>query len=178
MDRVAAISMALSSGWVGRPESAWPTEDSALLDGVPPSTVDRAAVDAAEQDKDGWLLLLNYPTFDALIMSKNDDAGKAARTEMAKASGTDLKGYDAQLATTEMFYKPADAAAFTKDEKLIKTMDFVRSFLFSKGILGEGAKSKDFVGIEFPGGQILGDKNNVKLRFDTTFMAMAADGKL
>lgn len=112
------------------------------------------------------------------IMSKNDAAGKAARTAMAKASGTDLKGYDAQLATTEMFYKPARAIAFTKDEKLVTTMDFVRSFLFSKGILGQGAKSKDFVGIAFPSGKILGDANNVKLRFDTSFMAMAADGKL
>ncbi|MCR6632788.1 MAG: putative urea ABC transporter substrate-binding protein [Magnetospirillum sp.] len=29
------------------------------------------------------------------LMSRNDEAGKAARTEMAKASGTDLAGYDA-----------------------------------------------------------------------------------
>lgn len=112
------------------------------------------------------------------IMSKNDDAGKAARTAMAKASGTDLKGYDAQLASTAMFYKPADAVAFTKDPKLITTMDFVRKFLFSKGILGEGAKSVDTVGMTFPGGKTLGDKSNLKLRFDTTYMQMAADGKL
>ena len=39
------------------------------------------------------------------IMSGDDAAGKAARTAMGKASGTDLAGYDAQLATTRMFYK-------------------------------------------------------------------------
>jgi NitT/TauT family transport system substrate-binding protein len=112
------------------------------------------------------------------IMSKDDEAGKAARTAMAKASGIDLAGYDAQLATTAMFYKPAEAVAFTQDAKLIKTMDFVRNFLFDKGILGEGASSVDHVGIAFPGGKTLGNKDNVKLRFDPAYMAMAADGKL
>ena len=72
------------------------------------------------------------------IMSKGDEAGIAARTAMAKASGTDLKGYNAQLASTEMFFKPAEGVAFTKDAQLIKTMDFVRKFLLAKGSLGEG----------------------------------------
>ncbi|MEO0671363.1 MAG: putative urea ABC transporter substrate-binding protein [Pseudomonadota bacterium] len=112
------------------------------------------------------------------IMSKDDEAGKAARTAMAKASGTDLAGYEAQLKTTAMFYTPAEAVAFTNDAKLIETMDFVRKFLFSKGILGTNAKSVDFVGIAFPGDKTLGDANNIKLRFDPSFMAMAAEGKL
>jgi len=34
-------------------------------------------------------------------------------TAMAEASGTDLAGYQAQLASTEMFFTPADAIAFT-----------------------------------------------------------------
>ena len=112
------------------------------------------------------------------IMSKDDEVAKAARAAMAKASGTDLAGYDAQLATTAMFYKPAEAVAFTQDAKLIKTMDFVRNFLFDKGILGEGASSVDHVGIAFPGGKTLGNKDNVKLRFDPAYMAMAAEDKL
>jgi NitT/TauT family transport system substrate-binding protein len=57
-------------------------------------------------------------------------------------------------------------------------MDYVRKFLFSHGILGKGAKSPDYVGMAFAGGKILGDKGNVKLRFDPSFMAMAAEGKL
>jgi len=112
------------------------------------------------------------------IMSGGDEAAKAARTEMAKASGTDLAGYDAQLATTQMFYAPADAVAFTKDAKLAETMTFVAKFLFDHGILGEGAPSADFVGVEYPGGKVAGDKANVKLRYDTTYMDMAAEGKL
>ncbi len=112
------------------------------------------------------------------IMSKDDEAGIAAKTAMAKASGTDLKGYNAQLASTEMFFKPAEGVAFTKDAQLIKTMDFVRKFLFAKGILGEGSKTVDAVGISFPGGKTLGDTKNIKLRFDPAYMEMAAAGKL
>jgi len=112
------------------------------------------------------------------LMSKDDDAGKAARTAMAEASGTDLAGYDAQLATTQMFYDPAAAVAFANDAKLIDTMKFVAGFLFDHGILGEGATSPDFVGMEFTGGKTLGDTGNLKLRFDPSFMTMAAEGKL
>ncbi|MEL6621625.1 MAG: putative urea ABC transporter substrate-binding protein [Pseudomonadota bacterium] len=112
------------------------------------------------------------------IMSGTDKAAIDARTAMAKASGTDLAGYDAQLKSTAMFYKPAEAVAFTSDPKLVTTMDFVRKFLFEKGILGEGAKSVDEVGIAFPGGKTLGNTANIKLRFDTTYMSMAAEGKL
>ena len=112
------------------------------------------------------------------IMSSDSEAGIAARTAMAEASGTDLAGYDAQLATTKMFYDPADAVAFTESADLPETMQFVAEFLFDKGILGEGAPSPEFVGVSFPDGSVYGDPNNVKLRFDTTYMKMAADGAL
>ena len=46
------------------------------------------------------------------------------------------------------------------------------------GILGEGAPSPEFVGVAFPDGSVFGDENNVKLRFDTTYMKMASDGML
>lgn len=104
--------------------------------------------------------------------------GKEAREAMAKQSGSDLAGFEAQLAATKLFDKAADAVAFTESADIIKTMDLVRTFSFEHGLLGEGAKSKDAVGIGFAGGKTLGDKANVKLRFDPTFMKMAADGKL
>lgn len=106
------------------------------------------------------------------------EAGKPARESMAKQSGADLAGFDAQLAATKLFAKPADAVAFVESADLMKTMDLVRTFSFDHGLLGEGAKSKDAVGIGFAGGKTLGDAKNVKLRFDPTFMKMAADGKL
>ena len=57
-------------------------------------------------------------------------------------------------------------------------MDLVRKFSFDHGLLGEGAKTVDVVGIEFPGGKTLGNKKNIKMRFDASYMKMAADGKL
>jgi len=109
------------------------------------------------------------------LMAAGDEA---ALTAMATASGTDLAGYKAQLGSTEMFYTPAEAVAFTTSATLPKTMEFVAKFLFDHGILGEGAPSAEFVGVAFPDGSVYGDKDNVKLRFDTNYMQMAADGKL
>jgi len=57
-------------------------------------------------------------------------------------------------------------------------MTRVRDFSFSKGLFGPGARSPDAIGIEFAGGKTLGDAKNVKLRFDPSFMALAADDKL
>ncbi len=99
-------------------------------------------------------------------------------TAMAEASGTDLDGYKAQLASTEMFYDPAAAVAFTESAELPATMVNVAEFLFDKGILGVNAPSADFVGISYPNGAVTGDENNIMFHFDTTYMQMAADGAL
>jgi oligopeptidase A len=42
------------------------------LVGVPQQTLDRAADDAAEKQLGGWLLLLNYPSFDAIMTHAHD----------------------------------------------------------------------------------------------------------
>lgn len=97
---------------------------------------------------------------------------------MAELAGGTVGEFKAQLKTTRMFYDAGEAAAFSRSDELKKTMDYVRNFSFDHGLFGEGAVSPDFVGIAFPGGHILGDKDNVKLRFDDSYMQMAADGKL
>jgi NitT/TauT family transport system substrate-binding protein len=112
------------------------------------------------------------------VMFKNDAAGQAAQTAMAKASGTDLAGFGRQLATTHLFTTPADAYAFVTADGVIKSMDSVRKFSFEHGILGQGASSVDAVGIQFPAGKVLGDSHNLKMRFDSAFSKLAMDGKL
>jgi len=112
------------------------------------------------------------------LMSQDNEHAKAARTFMATKSGTDLAGYDAQLQDTELFYTPASAYAFANSAQLLSTMDKVRKFSFEKGLLGEGNKSSDAIGMQFSDGTVLGDKKNIKLRFDTTFIKLAMDGKL
>jgi NitT/TauT family transport system substrate-binding protein len=112
------------------------------------------------------------------LMKDSGPKGTEALTAMATASGTDLAGYKAQLATTRLFYTPADAVAFATSPDLVKSMDLVRNFSFDHGLLGEGARTVDAVGIAFPGGKVLGDAKNVKLRFDADTMKVAAEGKL
>ncbi|WP_068119281.1 putative urea ABC transporter substrate-binding protein [Tropicimonas marinistellae] len=109
------------------------------------------------------------------LMAAGDEEALSA---MAEASGTDLAGYKAQLDSTKMFWTPADAVAFTESAELPATMVNVAEFLFDKGILGEGAPSADFVGVAYPDGSTTGDENNVKFRYDTSFMKMAAEGSL
>lgn len=112
------------------------------------------------------------------LMRDTGDKGRAARTAMATASGTDLAGFDAQLKTTRMFYTPQEAVDFLSGKELQKTMDLVRTFCFEHNLLGDRVKSKDAIGIALPSGDILGSKTNVKFRFDATYMKQAADGKL
>ncbi|CCQ74547.1 putative urea ABC transporter substrate-binding protein [Magnetospira sp. QH-2] len=112
------------------------------------------------------------------VMSADDAKGKAARTVMGQAAGTDLAGYEAQLATTKMFFDAADAVTFVKSSTLPQTMDYVAKFSFDHGLLGEGAPNAEVVGIQFPNGSVFGDHGNIKLRFDASYMTMAADGKL
>ena len=112
------------------------------------------------------------------VMELIASGDEEALTAMAEASGTDLEGFKAQLAATEMFTDPTAAVAQAASEDLPPTMTAIAEFLFDKGILGVGAPSADFVGVEYPGGVTTGSEANVMLRFDTTYMQMAADGDL
>jgi NitT/TauT family transport system substrate-binding protein len=112
------------------------------------------------------------------LMAKNDARAIAALTAMAKASGTDLAGFREQLATTYLYGTPAAAVAFATSVELPAKMDLVRKFSFDHGLLGKGAKSADAVGIEFPGGKTMGAAANTTMRFDLSYMKLAADGKL
>ncbi len=110
-------------------------------------------------------------------MSATDARSREARTQMAKASGTDLVGYEAQLAATRMFYQAKDAVTFTNSSQLKSTMQQVAEFSFAHGLLGDSAPNSQMIGIETPSG-VYGDSQNIKLRFDPSYMQLAADGKL
>lgn len=121
------------------------------------------------------------------LMSSHSVEGKHAVKYMAEFSGCTEAEFRAQLRTTKMFYKAEKAAkfargeevkGFTKGGQLKETMEYVRTFSFDNGLFGEGAPDKNFVGIEFPDGSVLGDSGNVKLRFTDKYMQMAADGSL
>jgi len=112
------------------------------------------------------------------VMSKGDKKSKEAKAYLGEASGTDLAGYESQLAATQMFYQAKDAVSFVVSDDLKKTSKLVSEFSFTHGLLGEGAANAEFIGIQYPDGSVYGNKKNVKLRFTDKYMKMAADGKI
>ncbi|MDP4650893.1 MAG: putative urea ABC transporter substrate-binding protein [Haliea sp.] len=101
-----------------------------------------------------------------------------AKTYMGENSGTDLEGFELQLAATYMFKTPQEKLDYLTTERVRETMDFVTNFTFKHGLLGASAQSPDVIGIELPDGSILGNKDNVKMRYDHQFVRMAAEGSL
>lgn len=112
------------------------------------------------------------------LMARKDAEGAAARAAMAKLAGTTPEAFEGQLATTFLYTDPRAAAAAMLSDDLVTTMNRVRDFSFAQGLFGQGARSADAVGMSFPGSKALGDVNAITLRFDNTYMVMAADGKL
>lgn len=102
----------------------------------------------------------------------------SAISYMAKRSGATPVEFEAQLRTTAMYYTAESAAAYTESKEIQQKMDLVRKFSFEHKLLGENVKSVDAVGISYPDGTVQGDRNNIKLRFESTFMRLAAEGKL
>ncbi|WP_457446791.1 putative urea ABC transporter substrate-binding protein [Roseateles sp. P5_E4] len=112
------------------------------------------------------------------VMAQMKAKNTAALTHMAKASGTTLDDYTKQLATTALQFTPADAVKLASGPQLPETMKRVAKFSFEKGLLGQGARNADAIGVAFPNGVVNGNAKNVKLRFDDSFLRLAADGKL
>lgn len=112
------------------------------------------------------------------LMERDDAQGRAARSAMAKLSGTDLAGFDDQMKTTHLFAEPAQSLAFETDPALAAATDRVRRFSFANGLFGQGARSVDDIGVSLPGGKVLGSASNVRLRFDPTYVKLAASGGL
>jgi NitT/TauT family transport system substrate-binding protein len=104
--------------------------------------------------------------------------GDKVLTGIAEASKDSLTSYKEQLSTTKMFYTPQSAVQMTSSADLKKTMDLVRQFCFSHGLLGEKTKSPDDVAIQFADGTPMGKPDRIRLRFNTAYMQFAAQGKL
>ena len=112
------------------------------------------------------------------MMAQNGPAADKVLAGVAEASKDSLASYKEQLSTTHMFYTPQSAAQMAASPDIKKTMDLVRQFCFSHALLGEKTKSPDEIGIQFADGSVLGRTDKIRLRFSTTYMQMAAQGKL
>lgn len=110
------------------------------------------------------------------LMAEDSAEGAAAREAMGVDSGTDLAGYEAQLASTEMFYDGVGAVALAEDEGLKATMEIVHEWLLK--VTPEDLLPLEPVGVAFPDGTTIGAAENVVLRFDSSFMKMYIEGML
>jgi len=111
------------------------------------------------------------------LMQRQDTKGKEARAAMAKLAGTTPESFDSQLSTTFLYTDPKAAIAATSSPALAKSMTRVRDFSFNQGLF-KGASSADAIGVAFPGNKTLGNPAHVTLRFDESFMKLAAEKKL
>jgi NitT/TauT family transport system substrate-binding protein len=99
-------------------------------------------------------------------------------TAIAEGSEDTLESYKQQLSTTKMFYTPQSALGFGNSADLKEKMALVRQFCFDHGLLGSNSKSADDVAIGFPDASVQGKPDRVRLRFDSSYMQTAAQGKL
>lgn len=111
------------------------------------------------------------------IMAKGDAKANEAIDDMARMAGTTPEEL-APSSRPPTSITNADAVAYAAGPDIIKHEDGGAPVLLFKGLFGPAATSVDAIEIGFANGKTLGDKANVKLRFDPSFMQMAADGKL
>ena len=112
----------------------------------------------------------------ARMSAQGPEADKVLAAIAAGSQDT-LASYKEQLSTTKMFYTPQSAFEFGASPNLKIKMELVRQFCFEHGLLGANTKSVDDVGIGYPDGSAQGKPDRVRLRFDLSYMKMAAEGK-
>ena len=112
------------------------------------------------------------------LMSGQGPATDKVLTTIAEGSQDSLESYKEQLSTTHLMYAPKDALALTTSPEMKQKMTLVKQFCFNHALLGENTKSIDDVAIRYPDGAVQGKADRVRLRFETAYMQMAAQGKL
>jgi NitT/TauT family transport system substrate-binding protein len=112
------------------------------------------------------------------LMTAKGAASDRVLAGIGEGSADTLDSYKEQLSTTKMFYTPQSAVDFGASAALKQTMALVRQFCFDHGLLGSNTKSPDDVAVRFPDGTVQGKQDRVRLRFDPSYMQLAAQGKL
>jgi NitT/TauT family transport system substrate-binding protein len=110
-------------------------------------------------------------------MSASGPSADKILAAIAEGSQDTLESYKEQLSTTKMFYTPQSATQFGNSADLKQKMALVRQFCFDHGLLGSNSQSVDDVAIQYPDGSVQGQTGRVRLRFDSSYMQMAAQGK-
>ena len=111
-------------------------------------------------------------------MSKPGPQSDKVLTAIASVSEDTLASYKEQLSTTHMFYTPQSGAEMATSEQLKKTMELVRQFCFSHGLLGEKTRSADDVAMRFPDGSIARQEGSHPLALRRVLHATGRAGEI
>jgi NitT/TauT family transport system substrate-binding protein len=115
--------------------------------------------------------------FEAIALMFDEKKGPAVRTAMAALGKMSLQEFDNELKTTLLFYEPSEGLEFLSNANFaLRTAD-IAQFLADQKLLGSAIGSASEVGIQLPGGQVLGNSNRVVLDFDASFMKLHAEGQ-
>lgn len=114
----------------------------------------------------------------SIVNDKNAPSRPEVIKALAETSATDAKAFEEQLKSVVIFSTGTDALEFADRPQTKDTLVRVRDFAHRYALLGKDVKDASSVGIELPSGEVVGDKNNVLLRFDREYIAQAAAGKL
>ncbi|MGD7653284.1 MAG: putative urea ABC transporter substrate-binding protein [Verrucomicrobiales bacterium] len=101
-------------------------------------------------------------------MATLNGGGKQAEdmiATIAQAANVTVAEAKAQLKTTFFYYTPETMAEALTSKTHKKATTLVRDFCFDQALLGEDADDAGYIGIEFADGEVLGKKDNIKLRF-------------
>ena len=139
---------------------------------IPGEILDLMMINKNVLDKNPELALaLNGAWFEVMsIMSTRGAKADNALVQMAKAGGSSLNEYKAQLKTTAMFYKAGDAVNYMSGDEIKSNMKRVRNFCFKYKLLGDRVNTPDDIGIQFPDGSVLGNQSNILFYFDSSYM--------
>lgn len=108
----------------------------------------------------------------AMLSPEHPEHEKAV-SYMAEALATDAQGFAEQTATIN-FFTPSQAVALIEDPQFADTMGNITEFAWDNGLLGEGASGPNYVGVQFGEERVMGNADNIKLRFPTTYSAELA----
>ena len=98
---------------------------------------------------------------------------------VAEGSQDTVDSYKEQMATTKFLPTPQMAPQIVEASDLKVKMGLVRQFCHEHGLIGSGhGDSGGEVAIRYPDGSVQGNPTRVRLRFDTSYTRLAAQGKL
>ncbi|HLD07209.1 MAG TPA: lipid kinase [Candidatus Nanoarchaeia archaeon] len=111
------------------------------------------------------------------IMSTRGEEERRAIAHMAAQSPCSATEFREQLKTTMLYTTSQAAAAYLDSAELRKVTGQVFDFCWDAGLFKD-AKTRDFMGIRFPDGSVLGNPKRVFMTFDSKFTEMHARGEI